>query len=581
MLAIALLSLAIALLCCAQSGLFAPVNPLTTPNGSTATLKVASEPEASVSSSYPSDTLISESRLYSITRSATYTNTGANAVSGELQLSVIPSLNERQSHCQQVLSQQFSPEPSRYESDAQGNTWAIFTSPSLPKGKQFTVRQEAQVRIANLTRAVDASAWPVSPASENEHPTPPAKASEKGGTIQADLQSWLDKAVGTETHPWYRIVHLYDSVRSLDFRLDDQPRPLEKVLQMRQAQCLDAATLMTALLRQEGWQARVVSGLYLRPENPRDSIYHAWSEVQLPELGWLPLDPTMGRFPDARSSRLAQLDCYYLTLWLGDCPQTMASWRGSQGSLAMSFDHTLLELHAHRVPGSDLVQAIDLYAQALSEAKEREGDRSFPGRNATLETAEEASVSAELPPLDDQINYSALRQTLDNLPVGTRRDWENVRFYTQTKQLLPLWRTLTDSLKNGATLDNVLYALNLVAESGDWESLHLLSQEALELFGDEPSLLGARFLACFHIGDQDGLQSAIQRLQRLTSDGYAQAMWGNMCLDAYRYQEALEHWRQALQIGLPEQERAQCQEQIAAIGKLLQEGQPPEDKSQL
>ncbi|HET6141967.1 MAG TPA: transglutaminase family protein [Candidatus Acidoferrales bacterium] len=69
--------------------------------------------------------------------------------------------------------------------------------------------------------------------------------------------------------------------------------------------CQDFAHLLLGVVRKKGLPARYVSG-YLVPESAASpnaklqeviggSASHAWAEVFLPDIGWLGLDPTLGR----------------------------------------------------------------------------------------------------------------------------------------------------------------------------------------------------------------------------------------------------------------------------------------------
>jgi transglutaminase-like putative cysteine protease len=80
--------------------------------------------------------------------------------------------------------------------------------------------------------------------------------------------------------------------------------------------CQDFAHLLLGVARRRGLPARYVSG-YLVPraarERPASGIEeviggqasHAWVEVMIPELGWIPFDPTLGRADGGRHVRVA------------------------------------------------------------------------------------------------------------------------------------------------------------------------------------------------------------------------------------------------------------------------------------
>lgn len=79
--------------------------------------------------------------------------------------------------------------------------------------------------------------------------------------------------------------------------------------------CQDFAHLLLGIARKRGIPARYVSG-YLVPQNDENPdakleevigghASHAWAEVYLPDTGWMPLDPTLGKPVGMRHVRIA------------------------------------------------------------------------------------------------------------------------------------------------------------------------------------------------------------------------------------------------------------------------------------
>ncbi len=86
-------------------------------------------------------------------------------------------------------------------------------------------------------------------------------------------------------------------------------------LQLGAGVCQDFAHLLLGVLRKRGIPARYVSG-YLVPqneENPEAKLEeviggqasHAWAEAYIPDAGWIPLDPTLGKPVGMRHVRIA------------------------------------------------------------------------------------------------------------------------------------------------------------------------------------------------------------------------------------------------------------------------------------
>jgi transglutaminase-like putative cysteine protease len=86
-------------------------------------------------------------------------------------------------------------------------------------------------------------------------------------------------------------------------------------LQVGAGVCQDFAHVLLGVLRTRGIPARYVSG-YLVPqneENPEAKLEeviggqasHAWAEAYIPDTGWMPLDPTLGKPVGMRHVRIA------------------------------------------------------------------------------------------------------------------------------------------------------------------------------------------------------------------------------------------------------------------------------------
>jgi transglutaminase-like putative cysteine protease len=86
-------------------------------------------------------------------------------------------------------------------------------------------------------------------------------------------------------------------------------------LQLGAGVCQDFAHVLLGMLRKRGIPARYVSG-YLVPqseENPEAKLEeviggqasHAWAEAYIPDTGWMPLDPTLGKPVGMRHVRIA------------------------------------------------------------------------------------------------------------------------------------------------------------------------------------------------------------------------------------------------------------------------------------
>ena len=115
---------------------------------------------------------------------------------------------------------------------------------------------------------------------------------------------------------------------------------VQDCLTTRAGVCQDFSHLLIALLRSRGIPARYVSG-YLVPKQSRNSTdevarstmenviggqaSHAWVQANIPEIGWIGLDPTVGHFVDEQHIVVARGRDY------GDVPPVRGVYKGHAG----------------------------------------------------------------------------------------------------------------------------------------------------------------------------------------------------------------------------------------------------------
>lgn len=122
--------------------------------------------------------------------------------------------------------------------------------------------------------------------------------------------------VGDEKNPYYRALKIYEYVRNLDFELQRDPVEVIRVIRSGKCQCSDATNVFIALCRSVNIPARYIGGIYLKETDTSTPDTHSWAEIYLHPYGWIPVDPTMGRFDRlTRLSRFAEIDFPYLILW--------------------------------------------------------------------------------------------------------------------------------------------------------------------------------------------------------------------------------------------------------------------------
>ncbi len=90
-------------------------------------------------------------------------------------------------------------------------------------------------------------------------------------------------------------------------------------LQNKQGDCTEFADLNIALNRADNIPARFIEGLVYQSDQETDpsQMKHDWTEVYLPNTGWVPIDPTFGRIKSKRNDYFAKLPDTHATLTVG------------------------------------------------------------------------------------------------------------------------------------------------------------------------------------------------------------------------------------------------------------------------
>jgi transglutaminase-like putative cysteine protease len=148
---------------------------------------------------------------------------------------------------------------------------------------------------------------------------------------------------------------------------------IEDCLITRAGVCQDFSHLLIAMLRQRGIPARYVSG-YLVPRQSLDArsamenviggqASHAWVQANIPDLGWIGLDPTVGYFVDEQHILVARGRDY------GDVPPVRGVYKGHAGQ-SLSVD--VLVRPALDDEGAELLQETSATPPPKPEEEEQQ-----------------------------------------------------------------------------------------------------------------------------------------------------------------------------------------------------------------
>ncbi|UCF42890.1 MAG: transglutaminase domain-containing protein [Planctomycetota bacterium] len=212
-------------------------------------------------------------------------------------------------HRQEILDIKYSTRPRRIFTK-NANTYAEFAF-SRPR-TQFTLRINVK---AELYR------YDLFTAKKQYKEQPPPKDPNLSNFIQHEHCIQKNHASIHEIAETIRGQTEIDIVKNIyDFvtdRLRYVPRTDElgavKALAAKQGDCVEYADLFVAICRAKNIPARVIKGYVTKFD---DSPEHAWAEVYLTELGWVPFDLTYGdvKQKSTKNKRFQKLKPIYIYL---------------------------------------------------------------------------------------------------------------------------------------------------------------------------------------------------------------------------------------------------------------------------
>jgi transglutaminase-like putative cysteine protease len=230
---------------------------------------------------------------------------------------------------QQVRSMEIIPGDYRLVTDEYGNQYAEFDLADMPPGSRTSIHVRYRVAVNGLAYDLSHCEEPVLPVQSA------AEAENLGNYLRAELHIESNNAQiidlanelseGKDT-ACEEARAFYDYIgENLIYTFNRADWGAQAALGEMGADCTEYASLMIALCRASGIPARYVEGLAVPGEETKDSARteHAWLEVYFPGSGWVPMDPTMGRFPIKREEYFARTLPNHIIVTRGRNPSTL------------------------------------------------------------------------------------------------------------------------------------------------------------------------------------------------------------------------------------------------------------------
>lgn len=222
---------------------------------------------------------------------------------------------------QAVQSLEISPEKYTLVTDEYGNRYAEFDFSDHPVGTTKTVQIDARVTVYEL--AYDLSVC------KGEIPNSFIGPELHIESANPQIVALADELSSGKETICQQVWAFYDYIdNKLVYSFNGRNWGAQAALGPMGADCTEYASLLAALSRAKGIPARYFEGL-LYLDNRTETIArleHAWLDVYMPGVGWVALDPTMGRSLINRDTYFAHYTPDHIIVTLGSSPSTL---RGS------------------------------------------------------------------------------------------------------------------------------------------------------------------------------------------------------------------------------------------------------------
>ena len=206
----------------------------------------------------------------------------------------------------------FEPAPAEMVEDAWGQSFARFRFTDVTPPSRVGVTMRVRARTSTIR-------YNLLPERIGELQDAPrairARYLADGDKYRIDdprIREVVEQVVGDETNA-YRVARaLYDHlIDNMEYELAGGWNVAPMVLERGTGSCSEYTFVFVALCRAAGLPARYVGSVVRRYDDAAvDDVFHRWSEVYLPEVGWVPVDLNRGdkEYPFERARGIGYLD---------------------------------------------------------------------------------------------------------------------------------------------------------------------------------------------------------------------------------------------------------------------------------
>lgn len=208
---------------------------------------------------------------------------------------------------QQILSKTFGPAIFDVLKDKWGQSYAHFNYQDIEAGSTISSTMIVDAKISEINYSI----FPDRCGTLTQIPPRIRRTyTENGSKYQTDdpyIQELAREIAGDERNPYWIARKIFDHVRdALEYKLEGGWNVAPVVLKRGTGSCSEYAFSFIALCRAAGLPARYVGSVVVRRDDASlDDVFHRWTEVYLPNYGWIPIDPSRGDKPLPRDRAMS------------------------------------------------------------------------------------------------------------------------------------------------------------------------------------------------------------------------------------------------------------------------------------
>jgi transglutaminase-like putative cysteine protease len=256
---------------------------------------------------------------YQVVERVVLTNAGPGVVNSlTLWVALIRSLEPYQD----LSDQDVQPTPVEWLHDEYGNSYARLEFDTVAAGESVETTVTNTVRVNGLAHDLSFCF--------GEMPSTSLEAETFVEADDADIQALARDVTSTGGNACERLRALYDYVADhISYTAyESGDRGAIWAFDHGSGDCTEFADALLALSRAAGIPARFLEGVTYREDASQDpdQIKHDWLEAYLPGHGWVPLDPTWGRFANRRDAYFARISPDHIIVTTGRNLSTLGGY---------------------------------------------------------------------------------------------------------------------------------------------------------------------------------------------------------------------------------------------------------------